>query len=134
MITIYVPLSGHLLAQKAQRRRFEIGKRRVALVVRDVLVHQAPEPLDRIQMRAVGGDEVELDVAPRPRQPSLHQLGVVVAGVVPKQMDQPLARIHRYIVSIAISNMMVLTAFTVAASIMRVLLVSRSIAPWMFRR
>ena len=42
------------------------------MVVRDVLVHQAPEPLDRVQMRTVDGDEVELDAAPRPRQPSLH--------------------------------------------------------------
>jgi len=37
----------------------------------------------------------ELDPARRSRQPSLHQLGVVVAGVVHKQMDQPLAGIHR---------------------------------------
>jgi len=34
-----------------------------------------------------------------------------------------------YIASIAISNMIVLMAFTVAASIIRVLPVSRSIAP-----
>jgi hypothetical protein len=40
-------------------------------------------------MPAVGGDEVELDAAPWPRQPSLYQLGVVVAGVVHKQVDQP---------------------------------------------
>src|SRR5271166_4340914 len=46
-------------------------------------------------MGAIGRNEVELDPAPRPCQPSLHQLGVVVAGIVHKQMDQPLARIHR---------------------------------------
>ena len=80
-------------SRKGQRRRFEIGERRMTSVVRDMLVHQAPKPFDRIQMRAVGRNEVELDSAPPPRQPSLHQIGVVVAGVVHKPVDQPLARI-----------------------------------------
>jgi pantothenate kinase-related protein Tda10 len=39
-----------------------------------------------------------------------------------------------YIVSIALISMIVLIAFTVTASIIRVLPVSRSIAPWMFKR
>jgi hypothetical protein len=76
-------------------RRFEIAECLVTSIVRDMLVHQAPKPLDRIQMRAIGRNEVALDPAPWSRQPSLHQLGVVVAGIVQKQMDQPLARIHR---------------------------------------
>ena len=38
---------------------------------------------------------MELDPALRSRQLGLYQLGVVVAGIVHKQMDQPLARIHR---------------------------------------
>ena len=39
-----------------------------------------------------------------------------------------------YIVSIAINSMIVLKAFTVSTSFMMVWPVSRSIAPWMFRR
>jgi hypothetical protein len=38
LITIDMPFSGHLLAQKAQHRRFEIGERRMTPIVRDVLV------------------------------------------------------------------------------------------------
>ena len=45
-------------------------------------------------MRTRSRDEVQFDPATRPAQPSLHQFGVVVAGVVHKQMDQPLAGIH----------------------------------------
>jgi hypothetical protein len=37
-------------------------------------------------MWAIGGDEVQFD-APRPGQPGLHQFGMVVAGVVDKQME-----------------------------------------------
>ncbi len=46
-------------------------------------------------MRAISRDEVQFDPAARAGQPSLHPFGVVVAGVVHKQMDQPLAGIHR---------------------------------------
>jgi len=42
LITIGIPFSGHLLAQKGQDRGFEVGKCRVASIVGDVLVHQAP--------------------------------------------------------------------------------------------
>jgi hypothetical protein len=58
LIAVGVPFSGHLLAQKRQDRRFEIGEGLVAAIVRDTLMHQTPEPLDWIQMRAVRGDEV----------------------------------------------------------------------------
>ena len=46
-------------------------------------------------MRAVGGDEVQLDPALGPREPRLDQFCVMVPGIVEKQVDQPLARIHR---------------------------------------
>src|SRR6202030_4175595 len=95
LITIDVPFSGHLLTQKGEDRRFEVGECLMTSVVGDMLVHQAPKPLDRIQMRAIGGNEVEVYPALRSCQPSLHQFGVVVAGIVQKQMDQPLAWIHR---------------------------------------
>jgi hypothetical protein len=65
LITIDVPFSGHLLTQKGEDRRFEIGECLVTSIVRDMLVHQAPKPLDRVQMRAIRRNEVELDPAPR---------------------------------------------------------------------
>jgi transposase len=42
LVTIGVPLSGHLLAQERQDRSSEISKRGVTSIVRDLLVHQAP--------------------------------------------------------------------------------------------
>ena len=42
LITIAVPFSGHLLAQKGQDRRFEIGECGMTSIVGDMLVHQAP--------------------------------------------------------------------------------------------
>src|SRR5208282_5740202 len=42
LITIGIPFSGHLLAQKGQYCGFEIAERRMTSIVGDVLVHQAP--------------------------------------------------------------------------------------------
>src|SRR4051812_11853314 len=52
LITVCAPSSGHLLAQEGQDHSSEISERRMTSIVRDMLVHQAPEPLDRIQLRA----------------------------------------------------------------------------------
>lgn len=46
-------------------------------------------------MRAISGDEVQLDPAAWLRQPGLHQPGVVVGSIVRKQVDEPLARVER---------------------------------------
>src|SRR3954464_1312559 len=51
--------SGHLLAQERQGGRFEVGECCTTSIVRNTLVHQAPKPLDWIEMRAIGGDEVQ---------------------------------------------------------------------------
>ncbi len=67
LVAIGAPFSGYLLTQERQDRGFEIGERRMTSIVRDVLVHQAPQPLDRIQMRAVAGDEMQRDPTSRPR-------------------------------------------------------------------
>ena len=42
MITIGIPFSGHLLAQKGQYCGFEIGECLMTSIMGDVLVHQAP--------------------------------------------------------------------------------------------
>ena len=45
------PISGNLLAQESERRIGEAGAGRVALVVGDIPVHHAPQPLDRVEVR-----------------------------------------------------------------------------------
>src|SRR5208282_3338471 len=51
-ITEVRPVPGNFFTQKTERRISELGACCVAFVVRDVSVHEAPQPLDRIQMRA----------------------------------------------------------------------------------
>src|SRR6202167_3763570 len=62
-ITEAGPVTGYRLAQEAERRIGELGDCCVGFIVGDVAVHDAPEPLDRIEMRAAGRDEMELDPA-----------------------------------------------------------------------
>src|SRR5438552_6062178 len=78
------PILGNFVTQKTERGIGELGAGRVAFVVRDVLVHEAPQPLDRTEMRAIGRDEMQLDPAAGPGEPFLHQLGVMIARVVKK--------------------------------------------------
>src|SRR3954452_12100115 len=98
----------------------------VTSVVGHVLVHQPPKTLDRVQMRAVGRNEMEPDPPARQGQPVLNRPGVMVAGIVQKHW---MIRIAGYSVSIAVRRAIVLRALTVSTSIMRVLPVSRSRAP-----
>ena len=55
----------------------------------DVLVHHSPESLDRIEVGAVGRHEVEPDPLAFSDQPFLRQPGMMVAGVVEEDVDQP---------------------------------------------
>ena len=89
------PVPGHCFTQETKRRIGELGACGVAFVVRDVSVHEAPQPLDRIEMRAIGRGEMQLDPAPGSRKPFLHQLGVMIARVVEKDMDERQHRIER---------------------------------------
>src|SRR6202158_582682 len=75
-ITEVRPVPGNFFTQKTERRISELGACCVAFVVRDVSVHEAPQPLDRIQMRTIGRNEMQLDPAPRSSKPFLHQSGV----------------------------------------------------------
>jgi hypothetical protein len=45
-------------------------------------------------MGAISRDEVKLDPATRPFQPFLHHFGMVVSGVVEKDVDPSFLRIH----------------------------------------
>ena len=63
-ITEVRPVPRHCFTQETKRRIGELGACGVAFVVRDVSVHEAPQPLDRIEMRAIGRDEMQLNPAP----------------------------------------------------------------------
>ena len=72
-----------------------LGTCGVTFVVRDVPVHDAPQPLDRIQVRAIRRNEMQPDPAFGPRQPVPHELGVMIARVVEKHMDERQHRVER---------------------------------------
>src|SRR5258708_6449803 len=81
------PVPWNLFTQEPERRVRELSTCGVARVVGDVSVHEAPQPFDRIEMRTIGRDEIQFDPAPRPGKPFLHQLGMMIARVVEKDMD-----------------------------------------------
>src|ERR1700675_1443140 len=47
-------------------------------------------------MRAIGRNEMQFDAATGPREPFLHELGVMIARVVEKDMDERQYRIERF--------------------------------------
>jgi hypothetical protein len=58
LIAVEAPVPGHLLAQERQDCVAEVSESFVARVMGDVPVHQAPKSFDRVEVRAVGRDEV----------------------------------------------------------------------------
>ena len=87
---------GTFSRKEAEHFPGELPRCGVAFVMRHMLVHHAPQPLDGVQMRTVGRDEVQLDPAARLGQPLLHKLGVMVPGVVQVNMDHRQERIQRF--------------------------------------
>src|SRR5271170_2444373 len=79
--SVFSPVSRDFVPQEFQRRFCELLAGPIGLVVRDVFVHDAPQSLDRVQMRAIGGEKMQLGAAARAGQPFLHELGVMVARV-----------------------------------------------------
>ena len=61
-----ITLQPRAIAQEGQDRCFEIGECGMTSIVGDVLVHQPAEPLDRIEVGTIGGDEMQLDAATGP--------------------------------------------------------------------
>jgi len=93
-IAIGSPVFRNLLAQECQHCAAEAVELRVTSIVGDVFVHQSPEPLDGVQMRAIGWDEVQPDAAIGLGQPFLHQSRMVISGVIQKDVNELLGRIH----------------------------------------
>src|SRR5437588_12903770 len=66
------PVFRHLLPQEMQNGSAEVIVGRMGTVVGHVSMHQSPQALDRIEVRAVARNVMQLDPAPRSRQPSLN--------------------------------------------------------------
>ena len=82
------PASGYGVPEELDDLHAELGEGLVILVVGDVFVHQAPQPLDGIEMGTIGRKEVQHDRAPRHRKPLFDDLGMMIAGVVDKDVDE----------------------------------------------
>src|SRR2546423_8188678 len=85
---------GHLRAQEMENGSAEVIVGCVAAVVGHVSMHQSPQALDRVKVRAVARNVMHLDPAPGARQPCLNQHSMMVPGIVEKDMNEPLAGIH----------------------------------------
>src|SRR5947207_11006161 len=80
------PVFRHLLPQEMQNGSAEVIVGRMGAVVGHVSMHQSPQALDRIEVRAVARNVMQLDPAPRSRQPSLNDHSVMVPGIVEKDV------------------------------------------------
>src|SRR5436309_14251729 len=68
--------------RKCRTDRQEVIAGRMGAVVGHVSMHQSPQALDRIEVRAVARNVMQLDPAPRSRQPSLNDHSVMIPGIV----------------------------------------------------
>src|ERR1039458_3478614 len=91
-IAQFSPVLRDLFAQEPECRVSKLGAGRVAFVMRDVFVHDAPQALDRIEMRTIGRNEVQSDAAAWTFKPCAHEFGVMITRVVEKHMYE---RKHR---------------------------------------
>src|SRR5947209_11307217 len=78
------PVFRHLRAQEMQNGSAELIVGRVAAVVGHVSMHQSPQALDRIEVRAVARNVMDLDPAPWSCQPLLNEDRVMIPGIVKK--------------------------------------------------
>ena len=92
----FLPVSRHFARKNSSMCLGELPICSVAFVVSEMFVHDAPQPFDWVQMRAIGGNEVQLDPAARLCQPFLHEYSMVIARVVEKDMDVRHRRILRF--------------------------------------
>ena len=83
------------LRPESERGVGELGAGGVAFVVGDVFVHDAPQALDRVEVRTIGRDEMQFDPTTRTVKPGAHKPGVMIARVVEKHMTERERRIHR---------------------------------------
>ena len=83
-------LLSHLLEGFIEERVNRLGKLpevTMKAVVRHMSVHDAPETLNRVQMRSIGRQEVRLKTVFRAFQLRFQYLCIMVSGVVKEQVD-----------------------------------------------
>ena len=68
------------------------GKTVIGPVMGDAFVHDAPKPLDRVEMRSIRRQDMQFQPAVGPFQPWLQHPGMMVAGIVKKQVNAPRPR------------------------------------------
>src|SRR5215467_1366142 len=73
----------------------EISACGVARVVCHMLVHKPPEPFDRVQVRAIRRNEMQLNPPTGLSQPLLHQPSMVITSIVEKDVNERQHRIER---------------------------------------
>src|SRR5262249_27023439 len=60
-----------------------------------MLVHKPPEPFDRVQVRAIRRNEMQLNPPTGLSQPLLHQPSMVITSIVEKDVNERQHRIER---------------------------------------
>jgi len=96
LIAPILPVFRHFFVQEVQHCGAEILEACVAFVVGDVSVHESAQSFNRIEVWAVGRDEMEFHPTIRPRQPGVDQFCMVISRIVRKDVDQPHSGIHRF--------------------------------------
>ena len=95
LISKVEPLFWKHLSHKVQDCVCEVFLRWIVPIVGDVLMHGGPEPLDGIEMRAIGRQLDQMNAAVFARQERSDIGACVVRGVVPDDMDHALVGVAR---------------------------------------
>ena len=97
----------------------------------DVSVHDGPEPLDGIEMRAIGRQWDQMNATVFARQERSDIGAFVVWGIVPNDVNDTFVRVSRLDLSEKLNGA---NPSTVVGSTKGASKVSRFRAPWMFTR
>ena len=95
MISKVEPLFWDYLSHEVQDCIGKVFSRWIMPIMGDVLVHDGPEPLDGIEMGAIGRQLDQMNAAVFARQERSDIGAFVVRGVVPDDMDDALVGVVR---------------------------------------
>ncbi len=85
-IAKFTPLVGQSFAEEVEDSLGELVECWIVPIVRDPFMHDAPQALDRVEMWSICRQEMQPHPAFRAIQPWLEYPGVVVSGIVDKDM------------------------------------------------
>ena len=83
----FEPFVWQCFPEETQNGFCELIERGVMAIVGHAFVHDAPETLDRVEMRCVGWQKMQFHSALWIGQPWLQYFGVVIPGIVEKHVD-----------------------------------------------